>query len=410
MLRDSELANTYDRHAPAIYAYCGSLLADDEAAAEALTSTFVVAACRSTVLRDPDRFRPWLFALARYECQRLLHTNPKLADPTAAGPPDGATPDGGDDVPGLVRRALAGLAPDEREIIELSVRHRLYGAELVDVLGIGADQAGALQSRARERLERALGADLLVRSGETSCAELRAVLAIQDDPMTALQRRRVDRHIGRCDACRRCQRRECDRALRQIWLAAPSPPPRVREDVLRLVSEVTPDATTDRVSALRSAPSFDPSGFPSPQAKWQLSELPTPAAQRRRVEVRAVYAAVAAVVLVSVIAGGAAYLRHLTAVGTADQSGALSLPAAGLPGPAPTTAEPTASGKSRPHSKTSPAMLTPAPELVMGSSPPPSPKASASTSPTPSPSPSPTPSPSPSRPPSPRPSPPRPGH
>jgi RNA polymerase sigma factor (sigma-70 family) len=411
MLRDSELANTYDRYGPGIYSYCGSLLADEETAADAVTATFVVAACRSTVLRDPDRFRPWLYALARYECQRVLHTNPKLADPTAAASPDAGTPDGGNEVRGLVRAALAGLAPDEREIIELGVRHRFYGAELVDVLGIGADQVGALQSRARERLERSLGADLLARSSEASCSDLRLILDGQNDqdgPMTGLLRRRVDRHIGHCDACRRCQRRECDRALWQIWLPAPSLPPRLREKVLLLVAEVTPEATKDRVSVLRSAPSFDPGGFPSPQAKWQLSELPTPVTGRRRVEMRAIYAAVAAVVMVSLIAVGAAYLRHLTAQGTADQSGALSVPAAGLPAPGPTTAGPSASSSSRPHSTASPAMLTPAPELVVGSSPPATPKASASSKP--SPSPTPTPTPSPTHTPSPRPSPSRPGH
>jgi RNA polymerase sigma factor (sigma-70 family) len=390
------------------------LLADEEAAADAVTSTFVVAACRSTVLRDQDRFRPWLYALARYECHRLIHTNPKLAEQTAADAADDAGAESGDEVRGLVRRALAALTPDEREIIELSVRHRLYGAELVDVLGVAADQVGSLQTRARERLERALGADLLVRSSEASCTDLRVILdgeTGQNGPMTGLLRRRVDRHISHCDACGRCQRRECDRALRESWLPAPTLPPRLRDEVLRLVAEATPDATKDRVSVLRCAPSFDPSGFPTPQAKWQLSEFPEPPTRRRKTEVRAIYAAVAAVLLVSVIAVGAAYLRDLTASSVADQSGSQALPAAGLPAPGPTTSGPTASSSAKPHSKASPAMLTPAPEAAVGTSSAPSPGASASSSPKPSPSPSPSPSPKPSPThPSPHPTTPRPTH
>src|SRR5216683_3264136 len=71
---------------------------------------------------------------------------------------------------GLVRAAIAGLKPGEREVIELSLRHELEGADLADALGIPVNQAHALASRARSQLERSLGVLLVARTGRRACA------------------------------------------------------------------------------------------------------------------------------------------------------------------------------------------------------------------------------------------------
>ena len=62
-------ADLYDRYSAPLYAFCYTMLGDRERAAVALGMTFMIAVCRLDELRDPDRLRPWLYALARNECR-----------------------------------------------------------------------------------------------------------------------------------------------------------------------------------------------------------------------------------------------------------------------------------------------------------------------------------------------------
>src|SRR6266851_6471943 len=66
------LAAAYDRYAAALHGYCRSLLAEPADAADAVQDTFLIAAAKLGGLRDPDRLRPWLYAVARNECFRRL--------------------------------------------------------------------------------------------------------------------------------------------------------------------------------------------------------------------------------------------------------------------------------------------------------------------------------------------------
>lgn len=66
------LAAAYDQFAAALYAYCHLMLPDPDAAGEAVRDTFLIAAARLAGLRDPDRLRSWLYAVARNECLRRL--------------------------------------------------------------------------------------------------------------------------------------------------------------------------------------------------------------------------------------------------------------------------------------------------------------------------------------------------
>ena len=66
------LAAAYDQFAPALYGYCWSLLSEPADAAGAVRDTFVVAEAKLSLLRDPSRLRPWLYAVARNECRRRL--------------------------------------------------------------------------------------------------------------------------------------------------------------------------------------------------------------------------------------------------------------------------------------------------------------------------------------------------
>ena len=66
------LAAAYDSYATVLHAYCRSMLAEPADAADAVQDTFVIAAAKLGGLRDPDRLRPWLYAVARNECYRRL--------------------------------------------------------------------------------------------------------------------------------------------------------------------------------------------------------------------------------------------------------------------------------------------------------------------------------------------------
>src|SRR5579862_7579720 len=66
------LAAAYDRYAGPVYAFCRALLTEPADAADAVQDTFVIAAAKLGALRDPERLRSWLYAVARNECHRRL--------------------------------------------------------------------------------------------------------------------------------------------------------------------------------------------------------------------------------------------------------------------------------------------------------------------------------------------------
>ncbi len=68
------LEAAYDRYAPGLYAYCRSLLTEPADAADAVQDTFIIAAGKLSALRDQERLRPWLYAVARNECRHRLRS------------------------------------------------------------------------------------------------------------------------------------------------------------------------------------------------------------------------------------------------------------------------------------------------------------------------------------------------
>src|ERR1700730_13345490 len=66
------LAAAYDKYAGDLFGYCQSMLRDPNDAADAVQDTFVIAASKLAGLRNPERLRAWLFAVARNECLHRL--------------------------------------------------------------------------------------------------------------------------------------------------------------------------------------------------------------------------------------------------------------------------------------------------------------------------------------------------
>jgi RNA polymerase sigma factor (sigma-70 family) len=265
------LAAAYDNYAPGLYAYCRTLLSEPADAADAVQDTYIIAAAKLDGLRDPDRLRPWLYAVARNECYRRLRARGLSAPLDAAvevtsNEPDVELGPEREELRGLVVDALSGLNPSDREVIELNLRHVLDGDDLADALGVSRNHAHALASRARAQFEGSLGALLVTRAGRDQCRELNDILGGWDGELTILLRKRVNRHIERCQVCGQRKRRELSPAMLLSMLPMVALPAGLREQVLRLVDDVSPVAAGHRELVARRAEPFDRSGFPRPVA------------------------------------------------------------------------------------------------------------------------------------------------
>jgi RNA polymerase sigma factor (sigma-70 family) len=271
------LAEAYDRYASPLYTYCRSLLRESADAADAVQDTFVIAASRLAGLRDRNRLRPWLYAVARNECLRRLRARAaQVATPLDEMPDvtdisaDVSGEAERDELRTLLRSAVRGLNSGEQDLIELQLRQGLDVAEIAAVLGVSRNHAHALLSRARDQLEISLGALLVARSGREDCAALNTMLADWDGQLNVLMRKRINRHIEHCPACAERKKRELTPAL-LLGLAplAALPvamPPGLREQVLRLASSDTPDAAAHRASVAQRTEPFGHHGFPKPLA------------------------------------------------------------------------------------------------------------------------------------------------
>lgn len=82
------LGEIYDRYAAALVDLATGMLRDPHDAADVLQDVFVIAAQSLDRLREPDRLRPWLFAIARHEVFRRTRSRSRsrptdFTDPAA---------------------------------------------------------------------------------------------------------------------------------------------------------------------------------------------------------------------------------------------------------------------------------------------------------------------------------------
>jgi RNA polymerase sigma factor (sigma-70 family) len=274
------LAEAYDRYASPLYTYCRSLLRESADAADAVQDTFVIAASRLAGLRDPNRLRPWLYAVARNECHRRLRARAaQVSTPVDEMPDvtdisvDVSGEAERDDLRRLLRSAVRGLNAGEQDLIELQLRQGLDVAEIASVLGVSRNHAHALMSRARDQLEISLGALLVARSGRRDCAALNTMLQDWDGELNVLMRKRLNRHIEQCPTCAERKKRELAPAMLGVAaLPIAAMPPGLRERVLRLASSNTPDAAAHRASVAQRTGPFGQHGFPKaldpPKSPW----------------------------------------------------------------------------------------------------------------------------------------------
>ncbi|MGB3437807.1 MAG: sigma-70 family RNA polymerase sigma factor [Actinophytocola sp.] len=198
-------AAVYDRYADRLHDFCWSVLRDRDEAADAVQDTFVLAVERLAQLNDPERLRPWLYAIARSVALRRVRVRGRvvldevedMAD-TDPGPHRAAEQHALRD---LVWSAAAGLSERDRALLDLHLRHGLDGAELGEAMGVSTNHAYVLLTRLRDQVERSLGALLIARLGRADCTELDTLLADWDGRFSPLMRKRVARHVDACEVC-----------------------------------------------------------------------------------------------------------------------------------------------------------------------------------------------------------------
>ncbi len=361
------LAVAYDRYASDLFGYCRSLLAEPADAADAVQDTFVIAASKLGGLREPDRLRAWLFAVARNECLHRLKSRraaaplqdaPEQADDSA----DVARPAERGETIALVRAAADGLNDGERDVIN-QLWHGLEVSEVAAVLGVSRNHAYALFSRARKQLEASIGVLLVGRAGRRDCATLDSLLGDWDGRLTARLRKRVGRHIDQCRVCSDRKRRELTPAM--LFTVTPGallsmtalrlapagahlgPLAGVRDAMLGLAGNPAPPAASPHLAPWhavgRSAHPFGGSGFPKPAPTGHLAFLHRPHLPIAPISVvgGTAVAATATMVVTAVVPP-----HHQPAPATHGGSPSVSAPLAGGPAVAPGSSAAPGSGRS----------------------------------------------------------------
>lgn len=154
--RERRLDALYEAHGRAVLAYAVRRTADEHDAADVLAETFLVAWRRLDDVPSGDLALMWLYAVARRALanqQRGERRRQRLADRLrrdlvpalqAVAPPE--------PVAQPILAALAGLHPDDREVVLLAAWEELSPQQIGAVLGVSQIAARSRLHRARKRL------------------------------------------------------------------------------------------------------------------------------------------------------------------------------------------------------------------------------------------------------------------
>ncbi|WP_330265213.1 BACON domain-containing protein [Streptomyces griseorubiginosus] len=295
----------YEPYLDGLFTYCLSVLCDHDTATAALGDVLALAEKRGGPDAAGDR-RAWLYALARWACLRKLAEAKQKRQATHAagrhGPSHKATePPVAEAVLEERRRELAQLAwpeaagttPEQREALELAVRHHLAAHEVAAVLGMDLAGARELLASAACEVERTRAALAVVETGD--CPGVARLTGDNQFVLSSALRRELVRHVDDCPRCRR----SAERAIPGRWPGAMTTPAEL--PVLEAPRAALHMAVAHHPRARGAAvPRFDRRGFPmDPKDR---------AARRDRLRARAVTTTVVATVVAApVLALWAAY-------------------------------------------------------------------------------------------------------
>ncbi|MCX2927821.1 BACON domain-containing protein [Streptomyces sp. NEAU-W12] len=292
-----------------LFTYCLSVLCDHDAATAALADALTLAERRGRhVPEAPGDRRAWLYALARWACLRKLaearqkhqvthvvgRTGRQRAARTAAAPvvSEEVREQRRRDLSLLAWPEAAGTTPQQREALELAVRHHLGAHEVAAVLGMQPGAARELLASAACEVERTRAALAVVETG--AC---RGVAHLTGDSRLVLSsalRRELVRHVDDCPHCRRT----AGRAIPGRWPGNCVTPDAL--PVLPAPGAALRTALAHHPRARRGVPRFDRRGFPmDPKDR---------VARRDRLRARAVTTTVVATVVAAPVL--ALYAAH----------------------------------------------------------------------------------------------------
>ncbi|MGI5513594.1 BACON domain-containing protein [Streptomyces sp. CA-106131] len=309
----------YDPYLDGLFTYCLSVLCDHDEATAALADALVLAERRgSRGSQAPGGRRAWLYALARWSCLRRLAEARRRRQPGghAAGRDRGprahkeaadrraaeaaAAVPLSEETQEERRRELARLAwpeaagttPEQREALELAVRHQLSASEVAAVLGMEPAAARELLASAACEVERTRAALAVVETGV--CPSAARLTGDHQLVLSATLRRELVRHVDDCPRCRRA----AERAVPGSWPGTSVTPAEL--PVLKVPRKVLQSAMAHAAPTRGGVPRFDRRGFPVDPKDH--------AARRDRLRARAVTTTVvAAVIAAPVLALWAAY-------------------------------------------------------------------------------------------------------
>ncbi|TNM28003.1 BACON domain-containing protein [Streptomyces sedi] len=281
-----------------LFTYCLSVMCEHDAAIAALGEALALAERQQERGRRPEApalARSWLYALVRWCCLRRLALQREQG--VSAGPRAvGEDAQRRRELAMLAWAEAAGTTQEQREALELAVRHRLTTAEIARVLRLPDEAARALLTTANCEVERTTAALAAVDSAH--CPSM-AMLS-GDDRRVLLGptlRRELVRHVDECPACRLV----AQRAMAGLGWPGTAPAGQTR---LAVVRAPRPAVHAARLAVRRAraqqGPRWDRWGFPLPEKDR--------AARRERLRGRAVTGTVVATVLAApVLALWAAY-------------------------------------------------------------------------------------------------------
>jgi DNA-directed RNA polymerase specialized sigma24 family protein len=248
-------AALYDTHGESLFRYCWFILRNRDAAQVALRDTLVLAEAHMRELRDPDMLRPWLYALARGECERRQLAPGTAHDAVVARP----------DQPDADRRLIAwhavlSLEPAEREALELTLRHGMDTGLTALVMGLPPAELEQILDRSRIHLEHALAGEILARHGVHNCPERVAALQGWAGELTVPLRERLVQHAMSCQVCGRYLPRNVSATKVYSLLPVPVPPQALRLRVMTCFTD--PELVGYRMFVAARVTGFGAVGFP----------------------------------------------------------------------------------------------------------------------------------------------------
>jgi RNA polymerase sigma factor (sigma-70 family) len=210
-------AHLYESYAASLFDYCDGLLRDTLAAVDAVQDSLVAADAQVGGAPGPEGLRLALYSAARQEClNKLGGGRAKLSgraetttlDDLGAAVPDYEVAGPTGETVLILQAALDRLPERDREVLNLTFRHRLSEADLAAVIVVPPRRARALLSEASVNFDHSAPVVAVlraaVREGRARCTELADMLKGRDlatFPLTPQFASKLARHLESCATC-----------------------------------------------------------------------------------------------------------------------------------------------------------------------------------------------------------------